>query len=155
MHFRQTNTEPSIHFRKANTDPSMHFREANTEFLFLFLLPTLLTLEFYQELTVLLSIPNKWSYQLTVFFNSAHFSVCLLLSESQYFVCLFIIILMLWQSCTESKKKLVRRSQQATGSIRKLQEVSGAPGSLTKHQEGTTSKNNKQTNKIQWLWSQN
>ena len=43
---------------------------------------------------------------------------------SQYFVCLFIIILELWQSCTEGTKKLVRRSQQATGSNGKHNEAS-------------------------------
>ena len=36
MHFRETNTDPSMHFRKANSDPSMHFRKANTELLSLF-----------------------------------------------------------------------------------------------------------------------
>ena len=46
-------------------------------------------LEFYQEITVLASL-NKRSYQLTALINSDYFSVCLWLSESQYFVCLFI-----------------------------------------------------------------
>ena len=53
--------------------------------------------------------------------------------ESQDFICLFIIILMLWQSCTESNKKKLsgsNRKQQewykASGSIWKLEEVSGS-----------------------------
>ena len=59
---------------------------------------------------------------------------------------------MLWQSCTE---KVVRRSQHATGSVIKHQEVSEcfrrrqeAPGSFRKHMEAQHQNNNKQTNKI-------
>ena len=71
-------------------------------------------------------------------------------SEPLYLVCLFIIILILWQSCTESNTKVVKRSQQATGSnrkhteasgsVRKLQEVSG---SSSKPQEASGRQNNK------------
>ena len=60
---------------------------------------------------------------------------------------------MLWQSCTESNKKLVRRSQQATGSIRKcpkasggVRELQGASGSIRKAQHPKII--NKQTNTV-------
>ena len=69
--------------------------------------------------------------------------------HSNWFVCLFII-LMLGQSCKESKNDLsggVNKQQEAIGSIIKQQEVFAsfknfqeAPGSLKKHHEGTTSK---------------
>ena len=35
---------------------------------------------------------------MTVLFNSAYFKVCLGLSKLHFHVCLFIVILMLWQS---------------------------------------------------------
>ena len=53
---------------------------------------------------------NRRSFQLTVLLNTVYFNVCLRLSESQYLVCLFIIIFMLGQSCTKSSNKIVRRS---------------------------------------------
>ena len=58
--------------------------------------PKMFIVEFFHELTVPFRIPNKRSYQLTVLFNSAYFSMWLRLSELQYFVGLFIILLMLW-----------------------------------------------------------
>ena len=68
---------------------------------------------YIRNLHCFLSSLNKRRYQLTVLLNSAYFRVCLWLSEPKYCVCLFIIILMLWQSCTKSDNKLIRRSQQA------------------------------------------
>ena len=112
-------------------------------------------LEFYQEITVLFSTPNKQSYELTVLINSAYFSICLWLSVSQYFVCLFIIILMSCQSCTESNIKPVRRSQQATGRNKKHTKSSGSVQKLLKvsriSRKAQHQNNNKQTYKIQWL----
>ena len=61
---------------------------------------------------------------------------------------------MLWQSFTESKKVIIRRSQQAIGSVMKHQKdpnasnLQEASGSLKKAQRAN---NHKQTNTIQWL----
>ena len=117
--------------------------------------------EFYQKLPLIFSIPKKQSYQLTVLFNSAWFSACLWLAcgLSQYFVCLFISIFVLRQSCKERNKNIsggVNNQHEAIGSILKHQEVfesfrrfQEASGRIMKAQHQN---NNKQTNKIQWLW---
>ena len=80
-------------------------------------------------------------------------------SQSQCFVCLFIIICILWQSCKESNKNFsqgVIKQHESIGSIMKHQEVSKcfrrcqeASGSLKK---AHYLKINKQTNKVKWQW---
>ena len=70
---------------------------------------------------------NKQSYQPTVLFDSAYFRVSLWLSESQYFVCLFIIILCfgnLVQKAIQILSWEVNKQQEAIWSIMKHQEVS-------------------------------
>ena len=66
--------------------------------------------------------------------------------------CLFVYYYFEVVEILYRKKNLsggVKKQPKVEGSVRKLQEVSGAPGRLTKLQEGTKSKSNKQTNKIQ------
>ena len=85
-----------------------------------------------------------------MFFNSAYFSICLWLSESQYFVCLVIIVVaILKESQQKNFSEGVNKQNEAIGSIMKHHDVSEsfrrckeASGSIRKTQHQSNNKQN-------------